>query len=102
MIINDFSNSVIFPIGKKFKSEHFKGTVWLNMLTPFDSVQPIGNVTFEPGCRNSWHKHTGGQILLVTGGRGYYQQWGKPARELHPGDVVEIPTDSDQSPGKYF
>jgi quercetin dioxygenase-like cupin family protein len=52
----------------------------------------IGNVTFEPGCRNNWHiHHKGGQILLVTAGRGYYQEWGQPARELHPGDVVNIP-----------
>jgi quercetin dioxygenase-like cupin family protein len=51
----------------------------------------IGNVTFEPGCRNNWHKHPGGQILLVTGGRGWYQEDGKEARELHAGDIVEIP-----------
>ena len=55
----------------------------------------IANVSFEPGCRNHWHIHHarsgGGQILLVTAGRGYYQEWGKPARELHPGDVVNIP-----------
>ena len=55
----------------------------------------IVNVTFEPGCRNNWHLHHadkgGGQILLVTGGRGYYQEWGKEARELLPGDVVNIP-----------
>lgn len=43
-------------------------------------------------CRNSWHiHHSGGQILLVTGGRGYYQAWGEEAKELHPGDVVNIP-----------
>ena len=57
----------------------------------------IGNVTFEPGCRNNWHIHHadkgGGQILLVTGGRGYYQEWGQPARELHAGDVVNIPAE---------
>lgn len=52
----------------------------------------IGNVTFEPGCRNNWHiHHRGGQILLVTAGRGYYQEWGKPAQELYPGDVINIP-----------
>ena len=52
----------------------------------------IRNVTFEPGCRNFWHTHIkGGQILLVTAGRGWYQEWGKPAKELHPGDVVNIP-----------
>lgn len=57
------------------------------------TIERIGNVTFEPGCRDSWHKHAGGQILLVTGGRGYYQEWGKPVQELHPGDVVQIPAD---------
>ena len=34
------------------------------------------------------------QVLDVykrQAGRGYYQEWGKPAQELHPGDVVHIP-----------
>ena len=52
-------------------------------------------MTFEPGCRNNWHIHRaakgGGQILLCTGGRGWYQEEGKPARELRTGDVVHIP-----------
>ena len=30
-------------------------------------------------------------MLIVIGGRGWYQAWGKPARELRPGDVVNIP-----------
>ena len=52
-------------------------------------------MTFEPRCRNHWHIHRaasgGGQILLCTDGRGWYQEEGKAARELHPGDVVTIP-----------
>ena len=55
----------------------------------------IANVTFEPGCRNNWHIHCaengGGQILLCTAGRGYYQEWGKDAVELKPGDCINIP-----------
>ncbi|MGA2142543.1 MAG: cupin domain-containing protein [Brevinematales bacterium] len=90
MSANDLSKSVIFPIGDKLESDNFKGTVWLNRLTPASSACPIGNVTFEPGCRNNWHRHAGGQILLVTGGRGYFQEWGKTAQELHAGDVVNI------------
>ena len=93
MSADDLRSSVIFPIGEKLQSDHFNGTVWLKMLTPFGSACPIGNVTFEPGCRNGWHKHAGGQVLLVTGGRGYYQEWGKQAQELHAGDVVDIPAD---------
>lgn len=87
----DLSNSVIFSKGNKIDNEYFAGTAYLEMLSGMPS--PIGNVTFEPGCRNNWHKHAGGQILLVTGGRGYYQEWGKPAQELHEGDVVNIPAD---------
>lgn len=52
----------------------------------------IGSVTFEPGCRNNWHiHHKGGQILLCSAREGYYQEWGQPARRLHPGDVVNTP-----------
>lgn len=89
----DLSNSVIFSKGEKLESNNFSGNVWLNMIVPPHSKLgcPIGNVTFEPGCRNNWHKHPGGQILLVTGGRGWYQEEGKEALELCAGDVVEIP-----------
>lgn len=74
-------------------ARYFVGNSYLNMLST-EGVT-IGNVTFEPGCRNNWHIHHaargGGQILLCTAGRGWYQEWGKPARELKAGDVVHIP-----------
>lgn len=85
----------VFPIGGKNDAyaQYFAGQSYLNMLSTEQVV--IGNVTFEPGCRNNWHVHHadkgGGQMLLVTAGRGYYQEYGKEARELHPGDVVNIP-----------
>ena len=64
------------------------------MLAQLEGVG-VANVTFEPACRNNWHIHRGekggGQILLVTGGRGWYQEWDKEAQELHTGDVVAIP-----------
>lgn len=88
----DLSQGVIFPVGEKLPfefSQYFIGEAHLKMLTT--TGVPIGNVTFEPGCRNNWHiHHKGGQILLVTGGRGYYQEWGKDAISLKPGDVVNI------------
>lgn len=67
----------------------------------------IGNVTFEPGCRNNWHiHHKGGQILLCTAGTGYYQEWGKEPQQLHPGDVVNIPPEVKHwhgaSPNSWF
>jgi|ERR1035437_4684800 quercetin dioxygenase-like cupin family protein len=62
------------------------------MLVSNDSTFncPIGNVTFEPGTRNKWHKHPGGQILLITGGNGYFQEGGKKAQVIQKGDVVKI------------
>ena len=85
-------NISVFPIGEKNEAfaQYFVGQSYLNMLST--ERVTIGNVTFEPGCRNNWHiHHKGGQILLCTAGRGYYQEWGKEAQELHPGDVVNIP-----------
>ena len=85
----------IFPRGGENTAfaRYFVGRSYLNMLST-EQVS-IGNVTFEPGCRNNWHIHRaargGGQILLVTAGRGWYQEWGKPARALQAGDVVNIP-----------
>ena len=50
------------------------------------------NVTFEPGCRNNWHIHNKQvQVLVCVYGRGWYQEWGKPAVELKPGVVIVIP-----------
>ena len=88
-------NEMVFPIGAPNDNfaKYFIGQSYLAPL----STQQVGiyNVTFEPGCRNNWHihhaKNGGGQILVCVAGRGYYQEWGKPAQELRPGDVVNIP-----------
>ena len=84
----------IFPrVAENPFGRYFTGRSYLHMLSTEQVT--IGNVTFEPGCRNHWHVHRaesgGGQILLVTGGRGWYQEEGRPARALKAGDVVNIP-----------
>lgn len=86
-----------FPKGEKITNNNFTGTAWLQMLVNNDSIYntSIGNVTFEPGARTNWHKHPGGQILLVTDGKGYYQEKGKPAQLIQKGDVVRIPPDTE-------
>ncbi len=86
---------MVFPIGAPNDgfAQYFVGRSYLAPL----SQEQVGvyNVTFEPGCRNNWHIHYaksgGGQILICVAGRGWYQEWGKPAQALHPGDVVNIP-----------
>lgn len=88
-------NSMIFPIGEDniAYEKYFSGKSYLAPL----SMEQVGifNVTFEPGCRNNWHIHHakqgGGQILICVSGRGYYQEKGKEAVLMLPGDVINIP-----------
>lgn len=77
-------------------AKYFIGNSYLNPLTkPGEGSVFLANVTFEPGCRNNWHIHhaskDGGQILICVDGEGWYQESGKAARSLKPGDVVVIP-----------
>lgn len=91
--MNKLKNPSVFPMGTEMPEElkkYFVGQAYLQALT--EQGGSISNVTFEPGCRNNWHiHHKGGQILLVTGGKGWYQTWGGRTQELHPGDIVNIP-----------
>lgn len=84
----------IFPKGDLISSPNFTGAAWLQRLMTdadkFDVV--ISNVVFDPGVRNSWHSHPGGQILIATSGEGYYQERGKPIQILNAGDVIAIPS----------
>lgn len=84
-----------YPLGEKLSpNPNFTGEVWLAPLSKQKELHvPMSNVTFEPGCRNSWHSHKAGQILIATAGIGYYQEKGQPARRLFPGDIVEIAPD---------
>lgn len=78
-------------------AQYFIGNSYLNPLTNPKETVFIANVTFEPGCRNNWHIHHadkgGGQLLICVDGEGWYQEEGKPAQSLKPGDVVTIPAE---------
>ena len=95
---SEFEKLNVFGTGRDNTAyaRYFIGRSYLNPLTKPQDGLAMSNVTFEPGCRNNWHIHHaksgGGQILVCVAGRGYYQEWGKPAQELRPGDVVNIPT----------
>jgi len=86
----------IFTKGAKAPEAVFTGTVFVNMLVPdTDDVYDLQtyDVIFEAGGRTNWHTHPGGQILLVTDGKGWYQERGKTAQPLKKGDIVNIPPD---------
>ena len=90
------ASQMVFPIGEPNNAfaQYFTGRSYLAPISK-DQVG-IFNVTFEPGCRNNWHIHNadkgGGQILVCVAGRGYYQEWGREAVEMKPGDCINIPT----------
>lgn len=91
----EFQRTMIFPVGEPNTAyaRYFTGRSW---LAPVSTSQiPFANVTFEPGCRNNWHIHKategGGQMLVGVAGRGWYQEEGKPAVEILPGTVINIP-----------
>lgn len=90
---NEKKSEPAFPKGEIITNNNFAGTAWLQMLVNNDSIYntSIGNVTFEPKARTNWHKHPGGQILLITEGQGFYQEKGKSAQPLRKGDIVKIP-----------
>jgi quercetin dioxygenase-like cupin family protein/alkylhydroperoxidase/carboxymuconolactone decarboxylase family protein YurZ len=97
-VINEvLKQSTTFPKGLKANNVNFTGTAWVYMMITPDDVynSSIGNVIFEPGARTNWHKHPGGQILLVTDGKGFYQEKGKPAQIIQKGDVVRIPPNTE-------
>ena len=47
----------------------FTGTVHMDPVLDAGSVT-INTVIFTPGARTYWHSHPGGQLLIVTSGRG--------------------------------
>lgn len=74
-------------------AQYFTGRSFLrSLVTDPECAVGVHNVTFEPGCRNSWHIHHatsgGGQVLICTAGSGWYQEEGEDAISLNPGDVV--------------
>ena len=94
----EFAKQNVFGLGQENSAyaQYFIGNSYLNPLTnPKDTAVFLANVTFEPGCRNNWHIHRaaggGGQILICVEGEGWYQEQGKAARSLSPGDIVDIP-----------
>ena len=90
-----FQREMIFPIGEP-NTAYAKYFIGNSYLARISSEQvPFSNVTFEPRCRNNWHIHRaakgGGQMLVCVAGQGWYQEEGKPAVQMLPGDVIHIP-----------
>jgi quercetin dioxygenase-like cupin family protein len=74
-------------------AQNFAGSVVVDPLFAATGQRSTsgGHVTFEPGARSAWHTHPAGQILIVTSGVGWVQEWGGEKREIKPGDVIWTP-----------
>lgn len=86
--------SMFSPGDSLMKLPTFTGLVRLSEVLGSNNASgapSIHNVVFEPGTYNAWHKHAGGQLLLVTDGTCYHQIKGKPVQILHAGDVAKCP-----------
>lgn len=87
----------VFPNGSrpsvKGPEANFTGAVRVDPLftAPEQGRISAGQVTFEPGARSAWHTHPAGQVLIVTSGTGWVQEWNGRKREIKPGDVVWTP-----------
>src|SRR5215217_8144619 len=67
--------------------KNFTGAVRLAPLCAATAPSRMsgGSVTFEPSARSNWHTHPVGQVLIVTAGLGWVQQWGAEIQEVRPG-----------------
>jgi len=81
----------IFSKGEKAVNVHHVGSVWLKELNVADSIFNYSTAVaiFDANARLDWHKHPGGQILLIIEGTGYYQEKGKPRQTVKKGDVIK-------------
>jgi quercetin dioxygenase-like cupin family protein len=87
----------IFPNGSRPSGRgpeaNFTGSARVDpqFAAPDKTPLSAGHVTFEPGARSAWHTHPAGQLLIVTSGLGWVQEWNGTKREIKPGDVIWTP-----------
>lgn len=95
--VDPAASKAIFPKGQQGPESNFTGKAYNFGLVPQDSTLTtlVGNVYFEPGARTNWHTHGGGQILIITAGKGYHQIKGQPRQILKQGDVVKCPPNTE-------
>jgi quercetin dioxygenase-like cupin family protein len=78
-------------------SEHFTGTAWMDLVLreqlgeEGDGELVVTTVTFTPGVRTHWHRHEGGQLLLVVAGHGWVGSRDGGTQVVSAGDVIWTP-----------
>lgn len=90
---NAENGKAIFKRGEQLSADLITGKAWHNKLVDEDSIYTtaVGVEEFEPGSRNVWHSHPGGQIIIILDGVGYHQIKGAPVQVLRKGEVAKCP-----------
>ena len=85
------TGGAIFPKGELSTTKNHTGHVWLRELNAGDSTfdYSLAVATFDAGAKLDWHIHPGGQYLLITEGKGYYQEKGKAGTIVQKGDIIK-------------
>ncbi len=52
-------------------------------------------ISFGQDATLDWHKHATPQVLIVTEGRGYYQECGKAPIIIQEGDVLKCNSNTE-------
>src|SRR2546430_17481034 len=87
---------------KPLDSAHFTGPAGARELLPArKAALPTSTmvVRFEPGARNYWHAHEGGQLLYVIDGAGSVHARGAGAQRIRVGDAIKIEPHREHRPG---
>lgn len=76
-------------------SDNFTGQVTVDRIFSGADASGLsaGYVNFSAGARTNWHTHPKGQMLIITVGRGWVQQWEGPKLTVEEGDIVWFPAD---------
>jgi len=88
---SDYSVSSYLDEGFKAPNTRYIGEAWINRLLQADDdlTYSITKATFKANSTLDWHKHGTVQVLIVTAGKGYYQEKGKEPMIMEEGDIIK-------------
>jgi quercetin dioxygenase-like cupin family protein len=75
-------------MGSVVWDDTFEGSVWADPIVWDPPRLRVATVHFAPCSRTYWHHHDGGQVLHITGGRGFVCAEGEDPVEVREGDTV--------------
>jgi quercetin dioxygenase-like cupin family protein len=76
--------------GSAYGTGTFTGDAMLDPVLAEPGMR-VNSVVFSPGGRTFWHSHAGGQVLMVSSGRGMVETRDGDRAVLEPGDAVWAP-----------